>query len=233
MPRKPRFNLPGVPQHIVQRGNNRARCFFAEQDYRQYLDDLAVAAQKYRCEIHAYVLMTNHAHLLVTPLEKCAISQMMQSLGRRYVYYINKQYDRSGTLWEGRYRSSLVDSEAYLLTCMRYIELNPVRANMAEHPAEYRWSSYRTNALGETNKLISPHPVYLAIDCDDLSRRQAYCELFSADTAQQSIREIRQALDHELVLGRSIFKGQIELETQRQTTPGKPGRPRVNARPES
>lgn len=233
MPRKPRFNLPGVPQHIVQRGNNHTRCFFAERDYRQYLDDLAVSAEKYGGEIHAYVLMTNHVHLLVTPLEKYAVSQMMQALGRRYVYYINKQYDRSGTLWEGRYRSSLVDSEAYLLTCMRYIELNPVRANMAEHPAEYRWSSYRNNALGEPDELISPHSVYMAIDCDDLSRRQAYCELFCADMTKQSIREIRQALNHDLVLGRSIFKHQIELKTQRQTTAGEPGRPRVRARPES
>jgi putative transposase len=116
---------------------------------------------------------------------------------------------------------------------MRYIELNPVRADMAGHPAEYRWSSYRTNALGESDQLINPHPVYLAIDCDDLSRRQAYCELFRAGMSQQSIREVRQALNHELVLGRSSFKGQIELETRRQATLGKPGRPRANARPES
>src|SRR5210317_2260739 len=164
MPRRPRFNLPGIPQHIVQHGNNRAPCFFDEKDRWQYLEDLAESAEKYLCEIHAYVLMTNHVHLLVTPKGKFAVSQMMQALGRRYVYYVNHRYGRSGTLWEGRYRSSLVDSEAYLLACMRYIELNPVRAGMVTHPAEYQWSSYRINAQDEASELICPHTLYLAID---------------------------------------------------------------------
>ena len=138
MPRKPRFNLVGIPQHVIQRGHNREPCFYAEQDYQQYLDDLKEVAKKYECCIHAYVLMTNHIHMLVTPMVDHGISNMMQALGRRYVYYINKSYHRSGTLWEGRYKSSLIDSDKYLLVCMRYIELNPVRAAMVEHPGEYQ-----------------------------------------------------------------------------------------------
>ena len=126
MPRKPRFNLPGVPQHIIQRGNNREPCFYSIQDYQQYLEDLKTSALKYDCRIHAYVLMTNHVHLLITPMIENGISQMMQALGRRYVKYINATYNRTGTLWEGRYKASLIDSDMYLLTCMCYIELNPV-----------------------------------------------------------------------------------------------------------
>lgn len=169
MPRKPRFTLPGIPQHIIQRGNNREPCFFAEEDYRRYLDDLAEVAEKHGCRIHAYVLMTNHVHLLMTPAREHSISDTMQALGRRYVYYINKTYRRTGTLWEGRYKASLIDTEAYLLTCMRYIELNPVRATMVEHPGEYQWSSYAANAQGTTNPRITPHPVYLAPALDTMS----------------------------------------------------------------
>jgi len=146
MARKPRVFLQGVAQHVVQRGNNREPCFFAEADYQFYLECLAESATKYACQLHAYVLMTNHVHLLVTPENESSLSGMMQSLGRRYVRYVNHTYKRTGTLWEGRYKSSLVQSENYLLTCSRYIELNPVRANMVETPAEYRWSSYGHNA---------------------------------------------------------------------------------------
>ncbi len=128
MPRKPRFALPGVPQHVIQRGHNRGFCFFAEDDYRLYLDLLKEAADRNGCRIHAYVLMTNHVHLLATPAGAHGISHMMQHLGRKYVRCINSLYGRSGTLWEGRFKASLVDSDAYLLKCMRYIELNPVRA---------------------------------------------------------------------------------------------------------
>ena len=151
MPRKPRFNIVGIPQHVIQRGNNREPCFYSEQDYQRYLKDLSDSAKKHDCRIHAYVLMTNHVHLLVTPMVEHGISNMMQALGRRYVYYINKNYQRSGTLWEGRYKASLIDNERYLLTCMRYIELNPVRAKMVEHPGEYPWSSYQANAQKNMN----------------------------------------------------------------------------------
>lgn len=227
MPRKPRFTLPGIPQHIIQRGHNREPCFLAEQDYRRYLEDLQTSAEKYLCRIHAYVLMTNHVHLLVTPTQEQGIAEMMQSLGRRYVYYINRTYRRSGTLWEGRYKASLIDSDAYLLTCMRYIELNPLRAQMVNHPGEYRWSSYAANAQGRTDTLLSYHPLYIALGLTVNDRQQAYRELFRHHMDNDLLHEIRQALNHELVLGRTYFKDKIEAMTQRQTRLGLPGRPRV------
>jgi len=227
MPRKPRFNLVGIPQHVIQRGNNREPCFFAEEDYRRYLDDLSESASKFHCRFHAYVLMTNHVHLLVTPMVKSGISQMMQALGRRYVYYVNKTYKRTGTLWEGRYKSSLIDSDHYLLTCMRYIELNSVRANMVNHPGEYKWSSYHANAQGSVDQLIEPHPLYLELDDDPVKRQEVYRELFCHHMDNDLLHEIRESLNHELVLGRSYFKDKIEEMTKRQTRLGMPGRPRV------
>lgn len=142
MPRRPRLALPGIPLHLIQRGNNRQACFFAEDDYRIYLDWLTEYASKSGCRVHAYVLMTNHVHLLVSADSTTAPGALMKALGQRYVQYVNRTYLRSGTLWEGRYRSCPVDQEAYLLACQRYIELNPVRAAMVRHPADYPWSSY-------------------------------------------------------------------------------------------
>ena len=227
MPRKPRFTLAGIPQHVIQRGNNREPCFLAEQDYRRYLDDLKTAADKHQCRIHAYVLMTNHVHMLVTPMKEHGIGEMMQALGRRYVYYINRAYRRTGTLWEGRYKASLIDSDAYLLTCMRYIELNPIRAGMVSHAGEYEWSSYGANAQGREDRLLSPHPLYTALGDTAVERQYAYRELFRHHLDNALLHEIREALNHELVLGRSYFKDKIEAITQRQTRLGEPGRPRV------
>ena len=174
MARKPRFNIPGMPQHVIQRGNNRNACFYDESDYRFYLECLAKASEKFDCDIHAYVLMTNHVHLLVTPHADYAVSQMMQSVGRRYVRYINRCYRRTGTLWEGRYKAALVDSERYLLMCSRYIELNPIRANIVDGPADYKWSSYRHNAFGELDDCVKAHPLYEALGADAESRQVAY-----------------------------------------------------------
>jgi len=227
MPRKPRFNLVGIPQHVIQRGHNREPCFYTEQDYRQYLDDLKEVAKKYECRIHAYVLMTNHIHMLVTPMVDHGISNMMQSLGRRYVYYINKNYHRSGTLWEGRYKSSLIDSDKYLLVCMRYIELNPVRATMVEHPGEYQWSSYHRNAQNGCDALIESHPTYLGLGSSTVMRQTAYRELFENHLDKDTLHDIRESLNHELVLGRSYFKDKIEEVTNRQTRLGAPGRPMI------
>lgn len=145
MPRRPRLNFAGMPLHVIQRGNNRSACFFAEEDFRFYLHWLGIGAKKYGCAIHAYVLMTNHVHLLMTPEKPAAASTLLQSLGRRYVQYVNRFYKRSGTLWEGRFKASLVNAEEYLLKCHRYIELNPLRAGMVRHPGEYAWSSYGAN----------------------------------------------------------------------------------------
>jgi len=149
MPRRPRIVMPNMPQHLIQRGNNRQVCFYADEDYLLYLDWLANYAAKFKCQIHAYVLMTNHVHLLATSQQSESVGLMMKALSQRYVQYINRRYKRTGTLWEGRYRSCPIQAETYLLACQRYIELNPVRANIASHPAEYRWSSYRINAQGK------------------------------------------------------------------------------------
>jgi putative transposase len=166
MPRQPRPDLADVPQHVVQRGNDRQPCFYATEDYRRYLAGLRESAIRYGCSVHAYVLMTNHVHLLVTPSSAGAVSRMMQWLGRQYVGYINGRYRRTGTLWEGRYKSCLVDTERYLLTCYRYIELNPVRAAMVADPADYAWSSYRTNAQALPDKVVVPHAEYLRLGAD-------------------------------------------------------------------
>jgi len=225
MPRKPRFNLIGIPQHVIQRGNNREPCFYSEQDHTRYLEDLKNALELNNCALHAYVLMTNHVHLLVTPFTDHGVSHMMQDLGRKYVQYINHSYKRSGTLWEGRYKSSLVDTEAYLLTCMRYIELNPVRANMVLHPAEYKWSSYQHNAQGITSSIISSHPHYMSLGANTEERLHAYRELFRHHMDNNILHDIREALNQELVLGRDDFKDKIERMAQRQTRRGKDGRP--------
>ena len=227
MPRKPRFNLVGVPQHVIQRGNNREPCFFAEQDYQRHLEDLQETSSKFHCHIHAYVLMTNHVHLLVTPMISYGISQMMQALGRRYVRYINKTYRRTETLWEGRYKASLVDMDDYLLTCMRYIELNPVRAGMVSHPGDYQWSSYAANGQGSVNPLVDSHTLYRSLANSTKSRQAAYRGLFKHYIDPSIVNDIREALNQELVLGRTDFKEKIEQMTQRQTRRGTPGRPRI------
>ena len=227
MARKPRFNLPGIPQHVVQRGNNREPCFFAEEDYRFYLECLKESSDKFQCDIHAYVLMTNHVHLLVTPHIDNGISQLMQSVGRKYVRHVNYLYRRTGTLWEGRYKASLVDSQRYLFTCMRYIELNPVRAQMVDHPGEYKWSSYPANGYGKANEYIVQHPLYQELDNDTKTRCAAYREMFRHHMDYQSLHHVREALNQELVLGSSYFKEKIEKIIDRRIVPGKPGRPRI------
>ena len=163
MARLARYNLPGQPQHVILRGNNRSIIFVAEADYHFFIECLQKAAEQHGCAIHAYVLMTNHVHLLLTPEREDSIGKALQSLGRRYVQYFNYTQKRTGTLWEGRYKATLIDSERYLLTCYRYIELNPVRANMVEHPREYRWSSYLSHAEGKLDKLIAEHALYVAL----------------------------------------------------------------------
>ena len=155
MPRKPRFFLPNIPVHAIQRGNNRQAIFFDESDYRMYLSWLKVAAEKYGCQIHAYVLMTNHVHLLITPEHRDSLSRLFQYVGRYYVSYVNNTYGRTGTLWEGRYKASVVEEEHYLLSCYRYIELNPVRAGMVKRPEDYYpWS-----------RVIGVMPCLLVIPC--------------------------------------------------------------------
>jgi putative transposase len=178
MPRRPRIILPGVPLHVIQRGNNREACFYADDDCSAYLGWLEEYARHSGCAVHAYVLMTNHVHILLTPRTERSAGDLMKRLGQRYVQYVNRTYRRSGTLWEGRFRSCLTGEEGYVLGCCRYIELNPVRANMVAHPGEYPWSSYRSNGQGERSSLVTPHPLYSALGPDDGQRQAAYRELF-------------------------------------------------------
>jgi len=219
MPRKPRIVLPGHPVHIIQRGNNRSATFFSDDDNRYYLDTLAQAREESQSTIHAYVLMTNHVHILATPSTEIGISHMMQSIGRRYVRYINKTYKRTGTLWEGRFKHSLIQDEFYYLICSRYIELNPVRAGMVAQPEDYPWSSYRHNALGQLNSIIQPHDLYhqLGKTVEECARN--YKLLFHSHIEHDTLEAIRKATNKDQILGNDKFKEEIEMILKRRITP--------------
>lgn len=226
MPRRPRIHLPGVPVHLVQRGHNREACFFTDEDYLAYRTWLGDALHKSGCALHAYVLMTNHVHLLFTPPSAEAVSQLVISLGRRYVQYINKSYRRTGTLWDSRYKSSLVHADAYLLLCQRYIELNPVRAGMVADPALYPWSSYRANGLGEPDSLLHPHALYLDLDAGAVERQAAYRALFRSELDHEALSDIRLALNQGQPLGKGRFLDQVERIVGRRCEVRPRGRPR-------
>jgi putative transposase len=225
MPRRPRIKLAGMPQHLVQRGVNREPCFFAEEDYHCYLHWLKEAAGEWRCAIHAYVLMTNHVHLLLTPENPQGPAKLMQSVGRRYVQYVNRCYRRTGTLWEGRFKSSAVQAEAYLLACQRYIELNPVRAGMANDPGQYRWSSYRHNGIGQSDALISSHPLYLELGGDIESRLAAYRALFRSELDEAALADIRLAISQGQPLGSNRFATAVCAAAGVRRTQARRGRP--------
>lgn len=224
MPRRPRILLADYPLHIVQRGINREPCFFAEEDYQCYLHWLEEAARACGCAIHAYVLMTNHVHLLLTPQISGSPSRLMQSVGRRYVQYVNRFYRRSGSLWEGRYKSSVVQAENYLLACMRYIELNPVRAGMVIDPGQYRWSSYRHNGLGQAEPRIKPHERYLALAETDETRRAVYRGLFRRELDDDAASDIREAMKLGMPLGSNRFAEAICARLGVRSNSGKRGR---------
>lgn len=228
MPRLPRPDLADVPQHVVQRGNDRQPCFYVTDDYRRYLAGLRESAIRYGCSVHAYVLMTNHVHLLVTPSSAGAVSRMMQWLGRQYVGYINGRYRRTGTLWEGRYKSCLVDTERYLLTCYRYIELNPVRAAMVADPADYAWSSYRANAQALPDKVVVPHVEYLRLGTNVSERCVAYRQLFKEVLGDDRLAEIRAYVQQQRALGTPRFQREIEAMIGRCTSVRAAHRPRRN-----
>lgn len=178
MPRRPRLITPGIPLHLVHRGNNRRDCFLTARDYRVYLLALEEYSRRYSVSIHAYVLMTNHIHLLVTPENRTGVSRMMQQIGRKYVSYFNDTHERTGTLWEGRFRSTVVLADEHLLACYRYIELNPVRASLVSNPAQYQWSSYRANALGHPSDIIRPRHEWIALGLNRSARSEKYRRLF-------------------------------------------------------
>lgn len=218
MARLPRIVIPGSPMHVIQRGNNRQAIFFTENDYRKYLDVLAQASEEHECSIHAYVLMTNHIHLLVTPTTESSLPLMMQAIGRRYVQYINTTYQRTGTLWEGRYKSALIESEQYLLICSRYIELNPVRAGMVTAPGQYKWSSYRANALGKIDSNLTQHELYKSLGKCEESCLQAYKALFKSHLENDALDMIRVNTQKNTIIGNSCFQNEIKEMLKRRVS---------------
>ena len=224
MPRPTRLDVPGVPQHIIQRGNDRQPCFFADADYLRYRSDLREVAMREGCAVHAYVLMTNHVHLLVTPMTEGAIGRVMQSLGRRYVRYINDRYRRTGTLWEGRYKACLVENGAHLMRCHRYIELNPLRAAMVIDPGDYPWSSHRSNAYGEYDPLVSQHAGYLSLSSNPTERQRVYRALVMETVGPDEVDVIRRHVQCQHAYGSNRFRAAIEAQLGRPAGPRKIGR---------
>lgn len=223
MPRSLRLILPGVAVHIIQRGNDRKPCFRGDSDYLVYLAHLRQLSDKYECWVHAYCLMSNHVHLLMTPIAAGACTALMRDLGQRYVRYFNGRHERTGTLWEGRFRSCLVESARYVLACYRYIERNPVRAGMVDHPSGYLWSSYAVNSGMRSDPWLSPHAVFEELACAPEERYAAYRQLTDEplDTALQ--QAIRDATNGGLPLASNGFKAHVLEPRGWKLLPGKPG----------
>ncbi len=211
--------------HVIQRGNNRAACFAAEDDYSFYLHQLGEMSTRFECRVHAYVLMTNHVHLLLTPMSHTSVSLMMKHLGQRYVQHFNRCWRRTGTLWEGRFKSCLTQTESYVLRCYRYIELNPVRAGMVAHPRAYRWSSYRVNAEGLPSILVDPHEEFQRLGRTSDERRTAYRTLFDSRLDEAEVAAIRAATNGNFALGGERFTSAIEAALGRRARRGVSGRP--------
>jgi putative transposase len=178
----------------VQRGNKREPIFFAESDYRAYLNWLKEAADRYGCDVHAYVLMTNHVHLLTSPREKESVSRALQYVGRHYVPYVNHLYGRTGTLWEGRFKASLVQEQCYVMACYRYIEMNPLRAGMTTLPGDYRWASHRANAYGENDELVVPQDQFTSLAPTLQQRQEVYRKLFESSLAPELLMDVRRCV---------------------------------------
>src|SRR5437867_6876421 len=217
--RLPRFSIAGYPQHVIQRGNNRTALFATAADHDVFRWWLIRACARHGCQVHAYVLMTNHVHLLITPRDAWGISRAIQSVGRRYVAYFNAAYQRTGTLFEGRFRAAPVDTEGYLLTCYRYIELNPVRAGLVDDPADYPWSSHRANTLDEIDALVTPHERYFALGANPRLRRTAYRYLFANALDDCLLHEIREATNKRWALGSDRFRREIATLVARRAQP--------------
>ena len=218
MARLSRICLPGIPQHVIQRGNNRQACFASKEDFTAYLNWLYEYSVEHHVSIHAWVLMTNHVHLLLTPDSSEGVSKLMQSLGRRYVRYFNYTYRRTGTLWEGRFKSCVVQTDKYLLLCQRYIEMNPVRAGMVNHPSEYTWSSYHAHGDGKDIKLWTPHSAYDSLGNSRVDRIKAYRELFVGEIDKGEEGDISKSVNGCMALGDERFKKEIEDLSGRRVT---------------
>ena len=227
MPRRSRMYLPGYTYHVVQRGNNREACFFEVENYHKYLQLMQEVLPRYGNQLHAYCLMTNHVHLLLTPEESSSISNLLKVVCSRYASYMNRKYHRTGTLWEGRHKASAVDAEGYLLKCYRYIELNPVAACMVRRPEEYRWSSYHANAWGDADELLKAHSVYQSLAVSIERRCYRYRELFSEALSSEDIHAFRQASHYSMPIGSDYFRVQIERALGRGLGYMGRGRPRT------
>ena len=225
MARLPRLTVPGYPHHVIQRGNNRQAIFSAAADRQMLLMLLDENARKFSVALHAFVLMTNHFHLLATPSTQDGLPQMMQAVGRRYVRYFNDRQARSGTLWEGRYRSTLIETERYLLACMVYIDLNPVRAGLARDASDYPWSSHGHYAGLHSNRMLTPHPLFWALGNTPFSREAAYAELVHAGTSMEQQQALTQSALNGWALGSDGFIAELRKYTDRRLVPNHPGRP--------
>ncbi len=225
MARLPRLTLPGFAHHVIQRGNNRQAIFASPADYQTLLDLLAENARKFGVSIHAYVLMSNHFHLLATPQTPDGLPQMMQALGRRYVRYFNDSQQRSGTLWEGRYKSALIQSERYLLACMAYIDLNPVRAGLVATPGDYPWSSYGHYAGLRTDKLITPHALMWELGNTPFAREAAYADLVQSGVSPAQGDALTRSALSGWALGEPDFVAELQKRTERRVSKLRAGRP--------
>ena len=223
--------LSGIPVHVIQRGNNRQPCFYEENDRSFYLFHLSRFLAKAGCALHAHCLMTNHVHLLLTPNSLDSCGALMKGIGQLHTQYMNRRYGRTGSLWEGRFRSCLVQAEDYLLACYRYIEMNPVRANLVSHPVEYPWSSYLTNAEGKASALVTSHEEYARLGQAGEERRNRYKELIAEVLDSRLIDAIRAATNGNFALGDARFRQQVSIALGRPASRGSPGRPRVYEKP--
>ena len=231
MPRRARIVAAGYPMHVILRGIDRAAVFFADEDRRLFLEWLGAIAAAEGVALHAYVLMTNHLHLLMTPARREGVPAVMKRLGQRYVQHVNRTYRRTGALFEGRFRSALIEADTYLLACQRYIELNPVRASMVAAPGDYPWSSYRANALGASDSLVMPHALYQALGGSEDVRLAAYRGLFEDVLDAELLQRLRACTNGGFVLGSPKFERQIAAMLGRRTWRGAPGRPRTETEP--
>ena len=225
MARLPRLTLAGYPHHIILRGNNRQAIFMDSADFQRTLALLQVNAQEQQVQIHAYVLMSNHLHLLLTPLQNDSLPKMMQAVGRSYVLYFNKRHGRSGTLWEGRYRSALIQTERYFLACMAYIDLNPVRAGMVAQAADYLWSSHG-HFIGRQNEAwLSPHPLYWEMGNTPFAREAAYAAMVQSGIDQKQQQALTSSALSGWALGEDVFVEGLQKQTLRRVNAAKAGRP--------
>ena len=227
MARLPRLTVPGYPHHIIQRGNNRQPIFSGEADYRLLLELIDEHARKQHVAVHAYVLMSNHFHLLATPETEEGIPQMMQAVGRRYVRNYNLRQGRSGTLWEGRYRSTLIQAERHLLACMVYMDLNPVRAGMVADPADYPWSSHEHYVGRRADKLITPHPLYWELGNTPFARDEAYGALVRAGISEREKQALTDSAMRGWALGEPDYVADLQRRTARRVARSQAGRPRT------